>query len=114
MVKDLYKSYCVKDVVDRIKFDEDIVSELVEGKIQVQFGILKIIVKLCLNFIFSQFINNVFIKFDAVYCIFCIVVFVQVFSYIMEFYQVFLGEFWVQDASVEVFCNRKLVNEMMF
>lgn len=45
MVKDLYKSYCVKDVVDCIKFDEDIVSELVEGKIQVQFGILKIIVK---------------------------------------------------------------------
>lgn len=40
MAKDLYKSYCAKDAVDRIKFDEDIVSELAEGKIQAQFGIL--------------------------------------------------------------------------
>lgn len=47
MAKDLYKSYCAKDAVDRIKFDEDIVSELAEGKIQAQFGIkfLKIIAK---------------------------------------------------------------------
>lgn len=30
MAKDLYKSYCAKDAVDRIKFDEDIVSELAE------------------------------------------------------------------------------------
>lgn len=37
MAKDLYKSYCAKDAVDRIKFDEDIVSELAEGKIQAQF-----------------------------------------------------------------------------
>lgn len=45
MAKDLYKSYCAKDAVDRIKFDEDIVSELAEGKIQAQFGILKTIAK---------------------------------------------------------------------
>lgn len=43
MAKDLYKSYCAKDAVDRIKFDEDIVSELAEGKIQAQFGICLIL-----------------------------------------------------------------------
>ena len=32
MAKDLYRNYCAKDAVDRIKFDEDIVSELAEGK----------------------------------------------------------------------------------
>ncbi|XP_062614266.1 sorting nexin-14-like [Saccostrea cucullata] len=31
--KDLYRSYCAKDAVDRIKFDESIVSELAEGRI---------------------------------------------------------------------------------
>nr|XP_022337041.1 sorting nexin-14-like isoform X1 [Crassostrea virginica] len=30
MAKDLYRNYCAKDAVDRIKFDEDIVSELAE------------------------------------------------------------------------------------
>ncbi|XP_061182737.1 sorting nexin-14-like isoform X2 [Saccostrea echinata] len=30
MAKDLYRSYCAKDAVDRIKFDETIVSELAE------------------------------------------------------------------------------------
>ncbi|XP_055997437.1 sorting nexin-14-like isoform X2 [Ostrea edulis] len=30
MAKDLYRSYCAKDAVDRIKFDEEIVSELAE------------------------------------------------------------------------------------
>lgn len=42
MAKDLYRSYCAKDAVDRIKFDEDIVSELAEGKVQAQFVILTI------------------------------------------------------------------------
>ena len=33
MAKDLYKSYCSPNALDRIKFDEDIVTELRDGKI---------------------------------------------------------------------------------
>lgn len=53
MAKDLYKSYCAKDAVDRIKFDEDIVSELAEGKIQTHIIAKHQLAWYCFNFFFG-------------------------------------------------------------